>query len=389
MEGMIIEQSEPIEMEMEIEEERDLSKRVVVDEDISFEIEEEDETECLTRHRTKPLNQERMNKQKMLSNQREMAREMKAKELAMKSNADLNMELMTVCGLERSEIVSADSENSYILIGKIYSNGVNCVVVKPSDSTILNLENLLFIRQVANNSSSGALIEESVQETGLFAEKTSDFVLLGEVQDVFGQLDDPFYKIKENPFMNRVRQGLLIGLEIFAIQSKMNEITMEDIYRMRQEKKSDASGQKDKETSQGYGFENFSDDETEKTEKRIKDKRGFGSFLGEGQAGKKVLRSKKVKFLSKKSRKYLRNVGPVGKGNFGNSRGNFLGNAELMTRQFSSMGQHNMQFSGSNSGIQKKVFQENGFHYAPDLMHVMTFAQSGNPNILGGLVKKD
>ena len=388
MEGMIIEQSEPIEMEIE-QEERDLSKRVVVDEDISFEIEEEDETECRARNRNVAMQHERTSKQKLLSDQRELARELKAKELAMKSNADLNMELMTACGVEGSEIVSADSENSYILIGKIYSNGVNCVVVKPSDSTILNLENLLFMRRVEARLALGSLIEESEPETGIFADRKSDFVLLGEVQDVFGQLDDPFYKIKENAYMSRVRYQLEIGLEIFAIQSKMKEITLEDIYRMRHEKKSDASGQKDKETSQGYGFENFSDDETEKTVKRIKDKRGFASFIEKGQAGTSVLRSKKVKFLSKKSRRYLRNVGPVVRGNFGNSGGNFLGNAELMTRQFSNMDQPNMPFGVNNSGIPKQVFSDNGFHYAPDLMHVMTFAQSGNPNIQGGLGRKN
>lgn len=213
---------------------------MIVDPNLSFEFEEE--TETPPPHTINFQNQFNLHKKKipLVPNPTE---DLPLETLHMKLLEDLN--------ITEQEIINAMNTQSFQEIGSLINILPKNFLIRPEANILLNLENLVFIKSLEN---------------------PTLFWLLGEVEDVFGNIEDPVYKIKQNSFLTKINSELRVDLKVFAIQTKITQITDEDIHRMKREKKSDASGQYDQEIDQGYidtneiSFEN--DDEEEEQQRQ-------------------------------------------------------------------------------------------------------------------------
>ena len=186
-------------------------------------------------------------------------------------NLELNATLEQ-CGISKEEIISAASNDHFVEIGSTENQSRNCFLVKPREEHLMDLDNLLFIEFPASLVS--ALDPMSGQLASNF-EHLKRYLILGEIEDIFGKLESPLYKVRESKLLSMVRERADPGIKVFAIESKISRITESDIRRMKREKKSDASGQFDQEIDQGYALNagDFSDDEEERKARRLKGKR--------------------------------------------------------------------------------------------------------------------
>lgn len=196
----------------------------------------------------------------------------------------LHLKLLENLNITEQEIISAMNTDSFQEIGSLINISPKNFLICPETNLLLNLENLVFIRSLKNH---------------------AVFWLLGEVEDVFGNIEDPVYKIKQNSFLSKIHSELSLDLKVYAIQAKIDKITDEDIHRMKREKKSDASGQYDQEIDQGYidtneiSFENDDEEEEQQKQDQLNNPLLGGMFQKRNQMfGNRVemnFRSKKIK----------------------------------------------------------------------------------------------
>lgn len=236
---------------------------IVINPNISFDLESEDEQLPEKKQNTKHQRSAKTSKEQL-----QVPLEIRSDRQIFFDSLN---ELFEKCGMEEKEISQATSDNLFVEVGHVVNITQNCFLVQPKTDILMDLENLLFVEFPEQ-------LHSFYQNEGAILSETNQihrkFFLLGEIEDVFGKLESPFYKLKESKMLRLLRANIAKNTKIYAIENKISKITEKDIYRMKLEKKSDASGQFDQEIDQGYlPVQSNRSEEERDFQKRKKDKR--------------------------------------------------------------------------------------------------------------------